>query len=881
MTQAFEEKRKAWDIIFNDPNLSLNSLRHRAVAGSVCQNGLRSVCWKIFLGYLPTLEVSKWPSLQLEQRQHYTNLKRKYIEEPAENMNKEGEEDLSDNNPLALSDSNPWQQYFADTEIRKVIRQDVERTFPDVDFFRENDVQQRLTDILFIYCKLNREVSYRQGMHELLAPFYWILATESLDASQIDQHHVDPASKLMLQVLDSAFVEHDAYILFDKLMTFGKSWYEFNEEVPSRKPANSSAKPDLLSNNIPKPTDSARLNPIVMTCHRIHHEYLRTVDPLLYRHLESFGIEPQLYGIRWIRLLFGREFDIYELLKLWDAIFAQDPTLNIVEYVCLVILLRMRDQCKYPTIYGDYAECLTMLMRPPQITKPASLVEQAKNLQENLSEDTALHILQQNDVRSGKDPRNSMSDGVPEVSPAATAYAGQQHLQPRTLNHRSSQGFDSFSRITNNMMKNPQVRDLNRAIAGVMKNVNTFGENVLGRPQDGMGPRRSTVSSEFPSGIDRIANTHKYDQRVPPIPIPKSAEDQAARTSAVNRKMGEMMAKCISLLETEIFPEPSTSEDKYETISKSKQDLQAIPDDESKPSNQEADEADQDVTNYDSSSSSVSEDKKDASNYAVKEPLQDDATIIMALAGLKHVRDVLLGKQGHFDASAIDIKLDSSTPNSTSNGEDWKWDLVDHKEIASTASIPSSPPPPTIAAKRASATIFVPPQTSSSLISTDMDSPTFEKDTKPLPPIIQQSEEKHQKPTTVFEEPKLPQAPITYISTNPPPTKQQIKYRIEDLLSDPDLQLPSPKASANAKFKWMLENENIATDKQPSSLSNQSTSNGGGSQELFKSEQRLSPRKRSSFIIKKPVSDRTSESTVDPLDAKNVDSRRSYEYDIL
>ncbi|KAL9540772.1 hypothetical protein MBANPS3_009497 [Mucor bainieri] len=844
---------------------------------------------QVFLGYLPTLEVSTWPSLQLEQRQHYTSLKRRYIEEPAEKMNKKGEEDLSDNNPLALSDSNPWQQYFADLEIRKVIRQDVERTFPDVDFFRENDVQQRLTDILFIYCKLNRDVSYRQGMHELLAPFYWVLATESLDASQLDdQHHTDPASKVMLQVLDSAFVEHDAYILFDKLMTFGKSWYEFNEEVPSRRPASSSAaKPDILSNHIPKPTDSARLNPVVMTCHRIHHEYLRTVDPRLYRHLESFGIEPQLYGIilasRWIRLLFGREFDIYELLKLWDAIFAQDPTLNIVEY--------------------DYAECLTMLMRPPQITKPASLVEQAKYLQENLSEDTALHILQQNDVRSGKDPRNSMSDGVPDVLPATTTYAAQQHLQPRTLNHRSSQGFDGFSRITTNMMKNPQVRDLNRAIAGVMKNVNTFGENVLGRPQDGMGPRRSTVSSEFPSGIDRIATTHKYEQRVPPIPIPKSNEDQAARMTAVNRKMGEMMAKCISLLETEIYPEPtSTPQHEDEAITQSKQDLQAVPtneeeeEEEGKPSDQEAQEADQDVANYDSTSSSVSDEKQDAINAPVKKPLQDDATIIMALAGLKHVRDVLLGKQAHFDASVIDIKLDNninSTPDSTSHGEDWKWDLVDHKEVASAASTPSSPPPPTIATKRASATIFVPPQTSSSLISADMDSPTFEKDTKPLPPIIQQppeeKQQQQQKSTTaVFEEPKLPQVPITYIPANPTPPKQQIKYRIEDLLSDPDLQLPSPKASANAKFKWMLENESTATDKQPSSLSSSHhsasagiKSGGGGSQELFKSEQRPSPRKRSSFIIKKPVSDKASESTADPLDAKNVDSRKSYEYDML
>ncbi|KAI8636917.1 rab-GTPase-TBC domain-containing protein [Parasitella parasitica] len=858
MTQILETKRKAWDIIFDDPNLSLNSLRHRAVAGSVCQNGLRSVCWKIFLGYLPTLEVSTWPSLQLEQRQHYTDLRRKYIDEPAEKMNKKGEEDLSDNNPLALSDSNPWQQYFADTEIRTVIRQDVERTFPDVDFFRDNHVQQRLTDILFIYCKLNRDVSYRQGMHELLAPLYWVLATESLDTDQVDQGHIDPATKLMLQVLDSAFVEHDAYILFDNLMTFGKAWYEFNDDSPNHKAAKNNTKPDILSNHIPKLTDSAQLNPVVMTCHRIHHQYLRTVDPLLYRHLESFGIEPQLYGIRWIRLLFGREFDIYELMKLWDAIFAQDPTLKIVEYVCLVILLRMRDQL----LRKDYAECLTLLMRPPQVSKPASLVEQAKDLQKDLSEDTALHILQQIDIRSGKDPRNSMSDGVPEGLSGATAYSEQQQRQPvqqRTLNHRSSQGFESFSRITTNMMKNSQVRDLNRAIAGVMKNVNTFGENVLGKQQEGL--RRSTVSSEFPSGIGRITNTHKYEQRAPPIPLPKNNED-LARFATVNRSMGDMMAKCISLLENEIFLDTSVPEKKEEAIRRSPEDLQNVPKDEAVGKEEEGK-----LANYDSNNSSIAEEKENFSETLVTRPTQNEATIIMALAGLKHVRDVLLGKQAHFDASAID----GCTPDSTSNGEEWKWDLVDHKEAASIPSTPSSPPPSTVSAKRTSATIFIPPQTSSSLISAEIDSLTIEKESKPLPPAA-----------GGFQEQKLPQIPISYVPINPTPPKQQVKSRIEDLLSDPDLQLSSPKAYANAKFQWMLENEASLADKQPSSASSLNSSDGGGGQDLFKSEQKpLSPRKRSSFIMKKPVSGRANESVIDPLDAKNVDSRKSYEYDML
>lgn len=407
-----------------------------------------------------------------------------------------------------------------------------------------------------------------------------------------------------------------------------------------------------------------------------------------------------------------------------------------------------------------------------------------------------------------------------------------------------------------------------------------------------MIPRRSTVSSEFPSGIDRIANTHtqKYEQRAPPIPIPKNIEDQTARLITINRSMGDMMAKCISLLENEIFPEPSPQGEKQEeeeAIDKLKEDLQNVPENEKVDEvEKQAEDADQDVASYDSNNSSISEEKekKEIADSFTKPHSQDDATIIMALAGLKHVRDVL-GKQAHFDATVIDIKLDGSTPDSTSNGDEWKWDLVDHKEVASAASTPSFPPPPTISTKRASATIFVPPQTSSSLISADMDSPTFEKNQKPLPPIQQNQ---RQQPVTIMspiattsfvEEHKLSQAPITYIPANPAPPKQQIKYRIEDLLSDPDLQLSSPKASTNTKFKWMLETENNATDTQPSSSS---LSSSGSGQELFKSEQqKLSPRKRSSFIIKKPVTGKANESAIDPLDARNVDSRKSYEYDML
>ena len=48
---------------------------------------------------------------------------------------------------------------------------------------------------------------------------------------------------------------------------------------------------------------------------------------------------------RWIRLLFGREFPFDELLDLWDALLAEDPALDLVDMVCVAMLLRIRWQC--------------------------------------------------------------------------------------------------------------------------------------------------------------------------------------------------------------------------------------------------------------------------------------------------------------------------------------------------------------------------------------------------------------------------------------------------------------------------------------------------------------------------------------------------------
>ena len=81
---------------------------------------------------------------------------------------------------------NPWQQYFQDQELRQTIEQvcspntpsaplsahptqDVHRTYPEIEFFKEPQVQQDLTDILFCYSRRYSAVGYRQVRFAVLA----------------------------------------------------------------------------------------------------------------------------------------------------------------------------------------------------------------------------------------------------------------------------------------------------------------------------------------------------------------------------------------------------------------------------------------------------------------------------------------------------------------------------------------------------------------------------------------------------------------------------------------------------------------------------------------------------------------------------------------
>ncbi|KAJ3027629.1 UNVERIFIED_CONTAM: TBC1 domain, member 5 [Siphonaria sp. JEL0065] len=211
------------DAFFDQPVFSLDTLRSHASSARI--TSLRSLYWKVFLEYFPNLEFETWTVILQNERNGYDQLRQKFIVDPAKES-KRAAADLTLNNPLSLDEESPWTMYFQDAELQKTIRQDVERTIPDQSFFRDSSVQEMMTDILFIWCKLNPSISYRQGMHELLAPIIHVIETDKIESSL----SVAPSHEIALKVFDAKFVEHDSFALFDRVMRTAKLWFEVGQD---------------------------------------------------------------------------------------------------------------------------------------------------------------------------------------------------------------------------------------------------------------------------------------------------------------------------------------------------------------------------------------------------------------------------------------------------------------------------------------------------------------------------------------------------------------------------------------------------------------------------------------------------------------------------
>ncbi|KAL3241444.1 hypothetical protein MRX96_002561 [Rhipicephalus microplus] len=354
-TQTCSKKySEEWFSLFERRDIA-RWLKEKALRLELADCRFRSICWKIFLECLPDSR-SDWIIATRAMRHKYEKLMAKACRNPR--MEVEEELDLAHNNPLSQDEKSPWNQYFEDSELRIMIKQDVIRTFPEIEFFQTSDVQEMMVNILFHYARQHPQISYRQGMHELLAPIIFVLHNDQqafLHALELDyiREFPDALRDDIRELLNPDYTEHDAFFLFNQVMDAVESWYSWNENY---------IKIDQFSfMPFAKTTTLGLHNGLGVKLCRINQSMLKAHDLAIYTHLENMEIPLHVFGIRWLRLLFGREFVLPELLILWDAIFADSLAFNLVDYIFVAMLICIRK----PLLNSDYAKCLSYLMKYP------------------------------------------------------------------------------------------------------------------------------------------------------------------------------------------------------------------------------------------------------------------------------------------------------------------------------------------------------------------------------------------------------------------------------------------------------------------------------------------------------------------------------------
>lgn len=323
---------------------------------------------------------------------------------------------------------------------------------PDNVYFRQPATQNMMLDILFVWCKMHPDIGYRQGMHEILAPLLWVVER---DAIELTGSSPATADDTLADMLDASYIEHDTHTLFALIMQTAKSYYA---------PADSGS--------------TTKETPMLARSSKIFERYLPQTDPELHAHLVKLEIVPQIFLLRWIRLLFGREFGLDDVFDMWDALFAIDSTLDLVDMISVSMLLRIR----WELLAADTNEAFALLLRYPEPATPAyTFIKDALYLRDHLNTQGGSEII----TRYGKPPPAIRLDPAPRFrepspSPLFSSHRPRNSLgSPRSFVGQQGAGIEAlFQGAAKNVLERGSQwgvgKALRDAVGEVRKNVEAY-----------------------------------------------------------------------------------------------------------------------------------------------------------------------------------------------------------------------------------------------------------------------------------------------------------------------------------------------------------------------------------------------------------------------
>jgi len=330
-----------WAQFFETGDIRFENFKYEALLQGLPKNGLRSLFWKIFLGYIPP-NPQQWAEVLQPKRQTFTDHLNTLQDMP----------DIGDPLGAMVSEDTgvSWSDYYIDKELKETIELDLGRCHTDIPFFRSPATKSSMLNVLMVYSKKDSIDGYKQGMHEILANLIMVNAA----CAHACLKNFSSDHKLRL-AMDTDYIEHDTYWMFVEIMkNMGQYFHR---------------------------TDKNSEPPVVKKCKYIQHTLLRKLDPKLSEYLRHIQISPQLYGMRWYRLFFAQEFHIRDACHMWDSIFAeyQDAkSFELVDYIVCAMLRYVRSRI----ISKEQTTVYKTLMHFPPVEDCWVLVQAAINLRD-------------------------------------------------------------------------------------------------------------------------------------------------------------------------------------------------------------------------------------------------------------------------------------------------------------------------------------------------------------------------------------------------------------------------------------------------------------------------------------------------------------------
>ena len=331
----------------------------------------RLFIWQIFLDILPYNEPDKWKNIIDEYRSYYSILKEKYLNEDIKNFIK---------NPL-IKGSKEYEKYKSiidkkTFETITLIKLDVERTFKELDLFKKKKININLINVLYIYSNEFPVPGYMQGMNELCGVLIYVLYRKfKLDSGFLENDKVKFCYFNLYK--DNFFIEDDLYVLFKSLMNKDiREFYRYNLSMyknSSFLKLSLKEKIMLTKDDIDKSDESE----IKKRFYLLFYKYLIQYN-LDYGTLLVNLIEPDIFLLRWYLCLFSREFNIDNLLKIWDIILCYewientknkkklDKHLNYIEFICISMLKEVKNKIK-ENENDSNAALITIMHYPEEI----------------------------------------------------------------------------------------------------------------------------------------------------------------------------------------------------------------------------------------------------------------------------------------------------------------------------------------------------------------------------------------------------------------------------------------------------------------------------------------------------------------------------------